>query len=73
MTAEEFLKSKQYDWVEDINTTECMIEFSQYHVKKALIAATKNVSIIAHDVHEQYSPYVDESSILNAYPLDLIK
>ncbi len=41
-TAEEFLTSKQYDWVEDINTTECMIEFAKLHVTQALKAAAKS-------------------------------
>lgn len=68
-TAEEFLNSKQYDWVEDINTTECMIEFAKLHVQAALESAAEKL------------PYDDKlnqdmlvkKSILNAYPLNNIK
>lgn len=44
-TAQEYLETKQYDWVEDINTTECMIEFARIHVEAALKEASKKAGV----------------------------
>ena len=54
-----------------------MIEFAKMHVKEAL----KQASVEAEVEHELSNPYdsnseyaiVNKNSILNAYPLDLIK
>jgi hypothetical protein len=46
-TAEELLKSKQYDWVEDVDTLGCMIEFAKLHVEAALKAVSENVQLMA--------------------------
>ena len=77
-TAEEFLASKQYDWAEDINTTECMIEFAKLHCEAQAKIIAKNVKM--EDVGEVNSEWdweeyyiVYKNSILNAYPLDNIK
>lgn len=49
-----------------------MIEFAKMHVEAALKAASENVEL--YEVHYGTISYeVDEHSILNAYPLNLIK
>lgn len=55
------------------NVEKLMIEFAKLHVEAALEKVINNVEIIDYDEHEQYSPHVDEKSILNSYPLTLIK
>ena len=62
-TAEEFLASKQYDWCEDINTTECMVEFAQLHVKAALDAAAESIECYPSE----------QVAIVTSYPLTNIK
>lgn len=70
MTAEEFyLKDNNIDKVCNWKVKEKMIEFAKYHVEQALKAASENV-IIDGNKHEYE---LDKESILNAYPLDLIK
>lgn len=74
-TAEEFCKIFQptcKTWQENFHQT--MIEFAKLHIKPILKAAYKNADIINKakypgDINLQ----VDEDSILNAYPEDLIK
>ena len=63
MTAEEFLKSKQYDWVEDINTVECMIEFAKMHCKAQAKAICEKA-----DVNRGFPITINKDSILTAYP-----
>ena len=70
-TAEEF----KNDWLNgfelDINQiNDLMIEFAKYHVKKALEQASENAESY---VIGGLTSEVDKDSILNAYPLDLIK
>ena len=50
-----------------------MIEFAKLHVEAALKAAYEKAEINDFDEHFEYSPSVDKDSILNSYPLDLIK
>ena len=50
---------------------EAMIKFAKLHVEAALKVASENASVYADE--GGYSEFVDESSILNAYPLDNIK
>ncbi len=50
-----------------------MIEFAKMHVTAALKEVINNAEIDDYDVHGQYSPSINEDSILNAYPLDKIK
>lgn len=68
-TAEEYLASKQYDWVEDINTTECMIEFAKLHVQQALKEASEKVVEIEGTITD--SKLTD--AILTSYPIENIK
>jgi hypothetical protein len=51
-----------------------MVEFAKLHVQAALKAASENakIEIIPHE-HEDTDYYINEDSILNAYPLDQIK
>lgn len=84
-TAEEYLASKQYDWVEDVNTTECMIEFAKLHVEQALKEASEKVSVLhtnykgSHKIEFPYSVdnysdlHLDKDSILNSYSIENIK
>ncbi len=50
-----------------------MIEFAKLHAEAALKVAANSVEIKDYDVHGQYSPSVNEESILNSYPLENIK
>ena len=51
-----------------------MIEFAQYHVQKALEAASEKARIISVLTwSDEYKDVIDEESILNAYPLSNIK
>ena len=71
-TAEKYLASKQYDWAEDINTTECMIEFAKLHVEKALREALD--SILCLGLSSDIATYEEiEEAVLNSYPLENIK
>jgi hypothetical protein len=53
------------------NIEEFMIEFAQMHVTEALKQASKKALVYADE--GGYSEFVDEDSILNAYPLTNIK
>ena len=55
----------------DIHTA--MIEFAKLHVEAALKEVINNAEIDDYDVHGQYSPSINEDSILNSYSLDNIK
>ena len=77
-TAEEFLTSKQYNWVEDINTTECMIEFAKLHVEAQKKAIKLKIQIF---LEQQGMSLTDDwelentgNTVINeAYPLTNIK
>jgi hypothetical protein len=81
-TAEEFLRGKPFS-IESIHNN--MIEFARKHVIAALESASKEGKIIDedgdtyHQPHifhcngEEYKNWIDKNSILNAYPLNLIK
>ena len=54
-----------------------MIEFAKYHVQEALRLASEEAEV-EHELSNPYDPnsgyeIVNKDSILNAYPLDLIK
>ena len=82
-TVEEFLIEKEYPLYNESGglgmyyVREAMIEFAKMHVQEAL----KQASVEAEVEHELSNPYdpnseyqiVNKDSILNAYPLDLIK
>ena len=74
-TAEEFLNSEEYYSVSnDYDTQKAMIKFAKLHVEKALEAASEKA--IAKENPSDYGTgeiWVDEKSILNAYPLNNIK
>lgn len=53
------------------NAKNAMIAFAKLHVEAALKAASEKA--IVHADEGGYSEFVDESSILNSYPLTLIK
>ena len=71
-TAAEFFDEGNFN-----NVTDMLIEFAKMHVQEAL----KQASVEAEVEHELSNPYdpnseyqiVNKESILNAYPLDLIK
>lgn len=82
-TAEEFLRGKPFS-IESIHNN--MIEFAKLHVEAALKAASENayVEYIDLDTNEIFDytdvitddnvgADVNKNSILNAYPLNLIK
>ena len=83
-TAEEFLRnssvtsSDRYDF---LSKQELMIEFAKYHVQKALKQASEKAdadfTYLGDDLKEIGAEYIEvytiKDSILNAYPLDLIK
>ena len=66
---------------EKIAINNAMIEFAKYHVQKALKQASKkadaNFTYLGDDLKEIGAEYIEvytiKDSILNAYPLDLIK
>ena len=68
-TAEEFLIGKPFTIPSLYN---CMIEFAKLHVEAALKAAVDNIDYYQEPYGDD-TQYVSESSILNAYPLTLIK
>ena len=51
--------------------TQAMIKFAKMHVEAALKEASENAIVYADE--GGYSEFVDEQSILNAYPLTNIK
>lgn len=50
-----------------------MIEFARIHVQRALRAAADNIQYYQEPYDDSNTRYVDENSILNAYPLENIK
>jgi hypothetical protein len=76
-TAEEFLKNLDKEsnglWTEDDSSIcKAFIEFTKIHVQKALKEASEKAKL-KYDHFDDMAAYVDESSILNAYPLENIK
>jgi len=57
--------------ISDIQCRDAMIEFAKLHVEAALKEASEKAIVYADE--GGYSEFVDEQSILNAYPLDNIK
>ena len=84
-TAEEFLKKKKYPTfdksggLEVYYVKEAMVDFAKMHVQKALQSAYDYHTIEKYKKEEMYDyPDIEnfranKKSILNAYPLDLIK
>jgi hypothetical protein len=52
-------------------SVQIMIEFAKLHVEAALKEASEKATVYADE--GGYSEFVDEQSILNAYPLEKIK
>jgi hypothetical protein len=82
MTAEEFLDANTSGTIDELKCKELMIAFAKYHVEQALKVAsysaeTKDEQVytggLSNGVLYELYRTVDEESILNAYPLDLIK
>lgn len=79
MSAEEQYKSVTGVSINHKDIKKAMIEFAKYHVEQALKAADNNATIDIIDREEisegSFRPVygVDSKSILNSYPLDLIK
>jgi hypothetical protein len=84
MTAEEFCNTftpTGKTWQENFHQT--MIEFAKLHVTEALKAVSKNIKlmenmrstgeVIKNPFDKNCDFYINEQSILTAYPLDLIK
>ena len=82
-TAEKFLIKKNYPLYNNFGglgmyyVKEAMIEFAKMHVQEALKQASVEVEV-EHELSNPYDPnsgyeIVNKDSILNAYPLDLIK
>ncbi len=67
-TAEEFFLNTYFS---DSISVQMMVEFAKMHVTAALKAASENATVYADE--GGYSEFVDEQSILNAYPLENIK
>ena len=71
-TAEEFFDEGNFN-----NVTDMLIEFAKMHVQEALRLASVEAEV-EHELSNPYDPnseyqIVNKDSILNAYPLDLIK
>lgn len=70
-------RSDEYpsNFISETEIEEIMIEFAKLHVKQALKQASESADVIFDDgqceTNQAYS--VDKDSILNSYPLDLIK
>ena len=82
-TAEKFLIEKNYPLYNEFGglgmyyVKEAMIEFAKMHVQEALRLASVEAEV-EHELSNPYDPnseyqIVNKDSILNAYPLDLIK
>ena len=82
-TAEEFLKNfnEEENNIDklyyDSYVKKAMIEFAKMHVQEALRLASVEAEV-EHELSNPYDPnseyqIVNKESILNAYPLDLIK
>jgi len=81
-TAEEILEKYNKKFEEEgivYDLSKPMIEFAKLHVEAALKAASEKVKTktveeyISKSGEYEYSQYPDKDSILNAYPLTLIK
>jgi len=82
-SAEEFLKTKNiyvFDGKEGFVQTnfdiikKSLIEFAKLHVEQALKNAVQNAELIKYtDSFGDPDKYLNQDSILNSYPLDLIK
>ena len=82
-TAEEFLIEKDplFGGLEIHYVKEAMIEFAKMHVQEALKQASEKAdadfTYLGDDLKEIRAEYIEvytiKDSILNAYPLDLIK
>lgn len=82
-TAEEFLIEKCNTWKDgeyvyaDYVSPETLIEFAKLHVEAALKEASKKAECCTDAIvdlgHTIIEAYVEEDSILNAYPLTNIK
>ena len=83
-TAEEFLKNNEEYYMEIEESPEIfemMIEFAKMHVQEALKQASEKAdadfTYLGDDLKEIGAEYIEvytiKDSILNAYPLDLIK
>ena len=86
-TAEEFLIEKEYPLYNEFGglgmyyVKEAMIEFAKLHVQEALKQASEKAdadfTYLGDDLKEIGAEYIEvytiKDSILNAYPLDLIK
>ena len=86
-TTEEFLKRKKYPTFNESGglgmyyVKEAMIEFAKMHVQEALKLASEKAdadfTYLGDDLKEIGAEYIEvytiKDSILNAYPLDLIK
>ena len=71
-TATEFFDEGNFN-----NVTDMLIEFAKMHVQEALRLASVEAEV-EHELSNPYDPnseyqIVNKDSILNAYPLDLIK
>ena len=71
-TATEFFDEGNFN-----NVTDMLIEFAKMHVQEALRLASEEAEV-EHELSNPYDPnsgyeIVNKDSILNAYPLDLIK
>ena len=80
LTAEEFLKNfnEEENNIDklyyDSYVKKAMIEFAKMHVQEALrLASEKAQAFNKSKFSSDINPQVDMESILNAYPLDLIK
>ena len=77
-TAEEFLLQKPFILgMTRADQVIAMIEFAKMHVQEALRLASVEAEV-GHELSNPYDPnseyqIVNKDSILNAYPLDLIK
>ena len=82
-TVEKFLIEKNYPLYNEFGglgmyyVKEAMIEFAKMHVQEALRLASVEAEV-EHELSNPYDPnseyqIVNKDSILNAYPLDLIK
>lgn len=67
MTAEELYKSVTGVNINHKDIKKAMIEFAKYHVEQALKYASEEAVTI------NYGQNISKDSILDAYPLDLIK
>lgn len=69
-TAEEFIEYQEDHYADK---KWIMIEFARYHIKEALKQAYFKHEINTINGHNEDVYELDESSILNAYPLENIK